>query len=236
MSKSNLNLSRSEAVRLHREMWRWIADELEKMSKLSTAELEEHELYCLDLEDIKEEFCRRKGKKYKNVAYFCFCCEYSDQRLKLIHKSPSDNNYPLHNCYFCPLKWGSETNVDDYYCMDKEKYDDFHGLYELCNNEIILAMRLRINYFHYLDASQYAKQIAELPEKDVNAELATMIAEDRGIIDYKVKGNRMIYYANWKETQEYDVTYKVTIRLDTLKEERQKLNKYYQKGNINRCK
>ena len=59
-------------------------------------------------------------------------------------------------------------------------------------------------------------------------------AERYGILDFKVKGNRMTYYANYpRYLSEPNRTYKVTVRLDTMKEERQLLNKYYEKGNAN---
>ena len=59
-------------------------------------------------------------------------------------------------------------------------------------------------------------------------------AEKHGILDWKVKGNRMIYYSNYPEyltNQKY--TIKVTVRLDTMQEERQKLTKWNPKGNVN---
>lgn len=62
-------------------------------------------------------------------------------------------------------------------------------------------------------------------------------AEKHGILDFNVKGNRMIYYANYPAyLAESDRTYKVTVRLDTMREERQLLNKYYPKGNNNMYK
>ena len=62
-------------------------------------------------------------------------------------------------------------------------------------------------------------------------------AEKHGILDFNVKGNRMIYYANYPAyLAEPDRTYKVTVRLDSMKEERQLLNKYYPKGNNNMYK
>ena len=62
-------------------------------------------------------------------------------------------------------------------------------------------------------------------------------AERYGILDYKVKGNRMIYYANYPAyLSEPKKTYKVTVRLNTMKEDRQKLTKWNPKGNVNMCK
>lgn len=64
--------------------------------------------------------------------------------------------------------------------------------------------------------------------------IALQYAEKYGIVEYKVKGNRMIYYANYPAyLAEPRYTMKVTVRLNTLKEERQKLNKWYPKGNAN---
>ena len=74
-----------------------------------------------------------------------------------------------------------------------------------------------------------------LLEKEINKEkLALEYAEEHGILEYKVKGNRMIYYANYPAYLELpNRTYKVTVRLDTMKEERQLLKKWNPKGNYN---
>lgn len=65
-------------------------------------------------------------------------------------------------------------------------------------------------------------------------QIALEYAEKYGIIEYKVKGNRMIYYANYPEyLSEPRYTMKVTVRLNTLKEERQRLTKWNPKGNYN---
>jgi hypothetical protein len=67
--------------------------------------------------------------------------------------------------------------------------------------------------------------------------IALQYAEKYGILDYKVKGNRMIYYANYPAyLSEPRRTYKVTVRLNTLKEERQLLTKWNPKGNHNMYK
>lgn len=50
--------------------------------------------------------------------------------------------------------------------------------------------------------------------------VASQYAKENGISRYKVKGNRMIYY----ETDNISTT-KVTVRLNTLAVERQKLTK-----------
>jgi hypothetical protein len=66
---------------------------------------------------------------------------------------------------------------------------------------------------------------------------AQLYAEKHGIVDYKVKGNRMIYYANYPAyLTEPKYTMKVTVRLNTLKEERQRLTYWNPKGNSNMYK
>lgn len=67
--------------------------------------------------------------------------------------------------------------------------------------------------------------------------IALQYAEKHGIVEYKVKGNRMIYYANYPEyLTEPRYTMKVTVRLNTLKEERQRLSYWNPKGNHNMYK
>lgn len=60
---------------------------------------------------------------------------------------------------------------------------------------------------------------------------ALLYAEEHGIINYKVKGNRMIYYHNYPAyLNNPPYTVKYTVRLDTMKEERKVLKKYYGKS------
>ena len=60
---------------------------------------------------------------------------------------------------------------------------------------------------------------------------AILYAEKYGILDYKVIGKTMVYYANYLNE---NTTYKVTVNLVTMKEKsRLPMKRYYQKGNIN---
>ena len=66
---------------------------------------------------------------------------------------------------------------------------------------------------------------------------AIRYAEEFGILDYKVKGNRMIYYANYPAyLNEPRRTYKVTVRLNKMTSEKQLLTKWNPKGNVNMYK
>ena len=67
-------------------------------------------------------------------------------------------------------------------------------------------------------------------EKEIRA---INYATTHGINGWNRKGNRMIYYTNDPKSL---VTTKVTIRLDTMKKEEQKLNKWNPKGNLNLCR
>ena len=60
---------------------------------------------------------------------------------------------------------------------------------------------------------------------------ATLYAEKYGILDYKVIGKTMVYYSNYLNE---NTTYKVTVNLETMKENsRVPLKRYYKKGNMN---
>ena len=69
-------------------------------------------------------------------------------------------------------------------------------------------------------------------------EKATQYAEEHGIIEYSVKGSKMIYYANYPAyIAEPRRTYKVTVNLDTGKEEtRERQKRWSSRGNHNSYK
>lgn len=60
---------------------------------------------------------------------------------------------------------------------------------------------------------------------------ATLYAEKYGVLEYKIHGKSMVYYANHLNER---ITYKVTVNLVTMTEKSRKaMKKYYQKGNVN---
>ena len=60
---------------------------------------------------------------------------------------------------------------------------------------------------------------------------ATLYAEKYGIVEYKIVDKSMVYYSNYLNER---TTYKVTVNLETMKENsRKKMSRYYQKGNVN---
>lgn len=70
-----------------------------------------------------------------------------------------------------------------------------------------------------------------------NEKSALEYAEEHGILSYKIKGNCMIYYANYPAyLSEPRYTIKVTVHLDSLKEERKRLARWNKLGNENMYK
>lgn len=66
---------------------------------------------------------------------------------------------------------------------------------------------------------------------------ATLYCERYGIVDYKISGNELVYYANHPSSHpsERNITYKVTVDLDTNKTiERKELKRYYKWGQFNK--
>ena len=60
---------------------------------------------------------------------------------------------------------------------------------------------------------------------------AISYAEKYGVLEYKIVGKSMVYYANYLNER---ITYKVTVNLETMKEKSRKaLKRYYKKGNMN---
>ena len=67
---------------------------------------------------------------------------------------------------------------------------------------------------------------------------ADCYAEEHGIIEYTVSGNKMTYYANYLAyLSEQRRTYKIVVNLDTMKEEsRTQLKRWNVRGDYNRYK
>ena len=60
---------------------------------------------------------------------------------------------------------------------------------------------------------------------------ATLYSEKYGVLEYKLVGKNMVYYSNYLNDR---TTYKVTVNLETMKENsRKKMSRYYQKGSVN---
>lgn len=69
-----------------------------------------------------------------------------------------------------------------------------------------------------------AETCMELYGKGRREASALIYAEEYGILEYHIKGNQMIYYPTYPEEH---ATYKAVVDLDTFKETREPLKKYY---------
>ena len=129
-------LTKAKAIEWHRDMWNWIADQLEKPNNSKTvAQLKVQ--YC-DIHEVAPE-------------HECFCCAYARQ---VEQKCTPDRQYEY--CIYCPVIWNS--NRPEYMCEDGEWDGDNFGLW-------IRAEDLsKIKYFRP-EAADIARQIANLPER-----------------------------------------------------------------------
>lgn len=76
-------MTREEAIKKHRELWHWIAEEHRKRKSVW--------VYKNENPEIAE-------KKPLNM---CWLCEYTKQ---------FDKVFPKQECDFCPIKWGENSN------------------------------------------------------------------------------------------------------------------------------
>lgn len=90
-----MDLTREQALKLHREMW----SDMQK--KLGDNPSEASRIY------FKEEWCKEHFPDEKILAH-CFLCE-----------STIDESGEA-SCNRCPILWGSEKRMTTYYCSDRE--------------------------------------------------------------------------------------------------------------------
>ena len=138
-------LTREDAIRLHREMWNWIADENEEGNNVEKWDFL-----------IKEGFIKSRDPEAfipctdYEIDHDCFCCEYAKQ------KAEEDGEEYDYRCQYCPLKWGNENKDLLYMCCEYATENDDEGLYCLWADEDILPSK----------KAEYARQIANLPERE----------------------------------------------------------------------
>lgn len=129
------NLTKEQAVKEHRKMWNWIADETEKR-KQTMDKCDYAHKTGLDL---------MPGYELFQQNHLCFCCVYdklNDER---------SNIYFHHNCLHCPIDWQVKTKCDNYMCDEEES--PLH--------------RYNIAYPDYISTAKYARQIANLSERNI---------------------------------------------------------------------
>lgn len=101
-------LSKEEAIKRHRMMWKWMSEESIEKKRVVT----------------KLDAFKHFGWNVNGIANCCWCCEYAEQYLKLSNQE--------NVCRYCPLEWpnGRCTSYleNGYYdkwfnCIGKNDYE-----------------------------------------------------------------------------------------------------------------
>lgn len=140
-----MNISKDEAIRKHREMWNWIAEqyenELDGNSSLVTR---------LKRDFIKEHYSNDDPDSE------CYCCEYAER------VSNPEIGGSIRNCERCPLEWPS--TCCELMCLHKTDEMNSDGLYEQC------IWQSHPYIANYKKAAIIAREIANLPERKIEEE------------------------------------------------------------------
>lgn len=137
-----MNISREEAIRKHREMWNWIAEQYENGVTVPVD--------CLKAKFVKEHYPNDDPDSK------CYCCEYAGKTLNPVYGSPK------YNCEKCPLEWPS--NEKFFTCVYKTRGLEMDGLYGkiTCYTDPTMGT--------YKKAVTIAREIANLPERKIEEE------------------------------------------------------------------
>ena len=131
-----MQLTKEQAIKEHRKMWNWIADQYKNRTDLL------NETECVD--GLKRWYIYMTFPD-ETIEYDCFCCEYDYQYDE------------IGICKHCPLEWDSMYNVC--MCVDKDReHDGLYGLICDFNHD-----KCSDNDFSY--CADLARQIAKLPDR-----------------------------------------------------------------------
>lgn len=90
-----MDLTREQAIKEHRKMWNWIADEtINRQIKVTKWEY----FYTF---------------KFIEPIHLCYCCEYA----RNVCEERKENSSIGSRCWYCPIKWGEEDSAR---CYDDE--------------------------------------------------------------------------------------------------------------------
>lgn len=144
-------ITKDEAIKRHREMWTWIAEQLE------SDRLEKN------ISFLKEEYCKKNNML--SLTNHCFCCEYSMQLTFANH------------CKHCPLIWGTEKDTKGYYCENGLDPTDYE-IKSMDDTGLWMIASYYAHKFEFKTAAKYARKIANLPERE-NQECDYYFLEDK---------------------------------------------------------
>lgn len=91
-------MTREEAIKNHRKMWNWIADQIRDGRKDVT------------IGELKIQYLIEHGYDPVTIRHGCFCCEYAAQE---------SGDY-VDYCKSCPLIWGNEEYCENGHFCENE--------------------------------------------------------------------------------------------------------------------
>lgn len=115
----NQYLTKVQAIKKHRHMWNWIADETERTGTII----------------VKDDYFIAMGITYSYdiPAYDCYCCEYDKQQ---------NGGEFVGRCKYCPLDWDSKCGR--FMCCDKERVGDDKGLFARWKNALNIEESVKL--------------------------------------------------------------------------------------------
>lgn len=127
---------KEEAIKRHRLMWNWIAEETLKRNDIITEE------------DAIEHF------NWVFVSAHSWCCDYALTKLRKVRLQGPFNGS---KCLFCPINWGEKNS----FCMNiSSPFRAWTRIVDkFCYGEG--------DWYDIQDAAKYAKEIANLPEREM---------------------------------------------------------------------
>lgn len=133
-----MQLTKEQAIQMHRKMWNWIADQYKNGCIKFIYEVEQRYI---------DECTNYSSNEIESLS---FCCEYTNQ------------NDEEDSCNMCPIAWDKIAGYCA--CLQKSKLNedgDFAGLYQKVTNETGDSSEIDFDKVYKL-----CKQIANLPERN----------------------------------------------------------------------
>lgn len=152
-------ISKEEAIKNHRAMWNWIADQYEKGSNKRVRILKREYIDTMD---------PNRDELIKKLYMSCYCCYYAG-----INNIVADNEY-LFNCDQCPVVWPSYAGEG----MCCEGTSRTIGLYEFI--EECTDVYMRIDEIRDI-LVKLCRLVADLPENTYNGSAGSIgnLAEEQ---------------------------------------------------------
>lgn len=154
-------ISKEEAIKNHRAMWNWIADQYEKGSNKRVQILKREYIDTMD---------PNRDERIKLHAS-CYCCYYAG----LNNIAGVENKY-MFNCDQCPIVWPSYA--EEGMCCEGTSRATGIGLYKLIEKCTVFCKAVNENQDILVKLCRF---VADLPENTYNGSVESIgnLAEER---------------------------------------------------------